>query len=137
VTICEGGGKAMAGFVIDGGMKQLPAAGSVHSLNSRNGVGGSGSDNTDAGTGIGANSQKGRVKHFLALRKDTERTNPDLYDPLAAFLGVSMNELGRAMLSSDVQGLVPVRSKSPAPIRSFRLSREYGGSFSLAGHAAH
>jgi hypothetical protein len=127
----------MAGFLIDGARKQT--GGSARSSNSRHDGGGPGSAWVDARavTGAGADSQDSRGKHFLRLRRDNERTNPDLYDPLAAFLGVSMNELGRAMLSSDIQGLVPIRSAAPAPARSFRLSHEYGGSFSLAGHAAH
>ena len=124
----------MAGFLTGGAGKQ--AALSVRSSKGLHDAGRTGPAWTHAGD-VTADSQSGRVKSFLRLRRDTARSNPDLYDPLAAFLGVSMNELGKAMLSSDVQGLVPARTEAPAPARSFRLSHEYGRSLSLPGHAAH
>jgi hypothetical protein len=110
----------MAGFLIEGSARQLQTVGAAQVSNCRSarsvlpgvaGADGRGRRDGDLprGTGKQAGSQSGRLRNFMRLRRDTPRTNPDLYDPLASFLGVSMGELGRLMLQSDVEGLRPAR----------------------------
>ena len=113
----------MAGFLFDGSAKQLqPVAAGRASRRTTGEIALEPSAarhaNDDSrhhnrpGRGVPAQasgSESGRLRHFMRLRRDTARTNPELYDPLAAFLGVSMNELGRIMRRSDLDGLRTVR----------------------------